>query len=149
MWWPQCLRELLVREILYVGIKISLEMYAILLQFFMEVKPAFPSYPSSTVGRLWTRQAAWCAEWHISREVAWQPVISQKYLLSGMCHISSLSLHFKMEKRQKYSFSLKMDAYNSCTPLILQIFLRNITWKLKYCFRKYFVDWRKWNILTT
>lgn len=66
-----------------------------------ELKPAFSSYPSSAVGRLWTTQAAWYAEWQLSREVAWQPVISQKCLFSGICHISSLSLHFKMEKKDR------------------------------------------------
>lgn len=102
--WPQCLRGILFREILYFGMKISLVMYAILLQFLMEVKPAFSSYPSSAVGRLWTRQAAWNADWQLYREVVWQPVISQNYLFSRICHISSLSPHFKMEKRQKYFF---------------------------------------------
>lgn len=104
MSWPQCLKALLLREVLYVRIKISLMKYAILLRFLMEVKPAFPSYPSSAVGRLWTRQAAWNAEWQTYREVVWQPVIFQKCLFSRICHISSLSPHFKMEKRQKYLF---------------------------------------------
>lgn len=96
------------------------------------------------------KSAAWYAEWQLSREVAWQPVISQKCLFSGICHISSLSLHFKKEKKDRNTdFFHKRDAYNSCTPLIPEIFLRSITWKLKYCIRKYFVDWRKSNILNT
>lgn len=102
--WPQCLSALLFREVLYVRIKTSLVMYAILLQFLMEVKPAFPSYPSSAVGKLWARQAAWNAEWQPYREVVWQAVISQKYLFSRICHISSLSSHFKMEKRTEIQF---------------------------------------------
>lgn len=98
MCWPLCLRALLFRKALCVRIKISQVMYAVLLQFLMEVKPAVSSYPSSAVGRLWARQAAWNAEWQPYREVVWQPVISQKHLFSRICHISSLSPHFKMEK---------------------------------------------------
>lgn len=127
--------------------------YVNLLQFLMEVKPAHFPCQSSTVGMLWTRQTAWSAEWQLSREVTWQPIISQECLFSGICHIFSLSLHhsiLKWEKKDRNAdiFFHKMNIYNSCTPLIPES-LRTITGILNYCIRKYFLDWKRWNILNS